>query len=80
MLLAVAIKLTLLVLGGGTIVKAILRLTSPETAHADADARRTFPRIRRWYCDRPQSRAGACIPAMGIIFEPERCRTAFVWS
>jgi triacylglycerol esterase/lipase EstA (alpha/beta hydrolase family) len=40
-LFAVAMILTLLALAGGTIVKAILRLTSRGKANADADPRRT---------------------------------------
>lgn len=40
MLLAIALILMLLALGGGTIVKAILRLTRSKTAETDADLRK----------------------------------------
>jgi pimeloyl-ACP methyl ester carboxylesterase len=53
MLLAIAIILILLALGGGTIVKAILRLTRSKTAETDADPRKMPKAVSQQRLRRP---------------------------
>jgi pimeloyl-ACP methyl ester carboxylesterase len=53
MLLAIALILMLLALGGGTIVKAILRLTRSKTAETDADPRKMPKAVSQQRLRRP---------------------------
>ena len=53
MLLAIALILILLALGGGTIVKAILRLTRSKTAETDADPRKMPKAVSQQRLRRP---------------------------
>ena len=53
MLLAIALILILLALGGGTIVKAILRLTRSKTAKTDADPRKMPKAVSQQRLRRP---------------------------